>query len=66
VESQKAKAGGLLASHSGSRPLPFPTQEGPEPTQPFGGPGPGSVIPGPFPAWVRTHRRPRTAPCGPA
>jgi hypothetical protein len=50
VESQKAKAGGFLASHSGSRPLPFPTPEGPEPTHPFGGPGPGSVIPGPFPA----------------
>ncbi len=30
VESQKAKAGGFLASHSDSRPCPVPTRECPD------------------------------------
>jgi hypothetical protein len=50
VESQKAKAGRFLASHSDSRPLPFPTLVGPDRAHLFGGTGLGTVIPGTFPA----------------
>ena len=46
MESQQAKAGGFLASPSGSRALPFPIPEGPVRAHPFGGAGLCPVIPG--------------------
>ena len=49
MESQKVEAGRFLAARSDSRPLPFPTQEGPDRACPFGATGPGPAIPGTFP-----------------